>query len=114
MKTKLLTALLLAIAITGCQKQPEEATASQNADPVTQAQFDKSDKKIAKFLDQLENPNTPQEVRKQILCVDYPAEYKDSYMPALMKLSHDYTRIKLLADLDYILNYYKKKDDIQC
>lgn len=114
MKTKIFTALLITLSITGCQKEPEKATASQKTDPVAQAQFDKSDKKIAKYLDQLENPNTPQEVRKQILCVDYPAEYKNNYMPALMKLSHDYIRIKLLADLDYTLNYYKKKDNIRC
>jgi len=114
MKTITITALLLTLAITGCQKQPEEATTSQKTDPVAQAQFDNSDKKIAKFLDQLENPNTTQDVRKQILCNDYPTEYKDNYIPALMKLSLDYTRIKLLSDLNFTLNYYKKKDNIPC
>lgn len=115
MKTKIFSTLLLTLAITGCQKQPEKATASKKTDPVAQAQFDKSDAIISKYLDQLESPNTPQEVRKQILCKDYPTEYKDNYMPALLRLSPaEYTRAKLLKDLDIALDYYKKKDNIQC
>ena len=36
-------------------------------------------------------------------------------MPALMKLSPgEYTESKLIKDLDIALDYYKKKDNIQC
>lgn len=116
MKIKILSTLLLSLAISGCQKKPEEVTASQpkEADTFAQAQFEKSDKKIAKYLEQLEDPKTPQEVRKQILCKDYPTEYKENYMPALMRLSPNYTRIKLQSDLNYTLDYYKDGFEIKC
>lgn len=115
MKTKLLTALLLAIAITGCQKQPEDNKTSKAADPVAKAQFEKSDAIINKYLDQLESPNTTTEEKTRILCKDYPDEYKTNYMPALLRLAaKDYTSSKLLKDLDIALDYYKKKDNIHC
>ncbi len=42
------------------------------------AQFEESDRKIGEFLDQLDNPNTPQEVKVKILCHDYPEVYKNN------------------------------------
>lgn len=115
MKTKLLTTLLLTIAITGCQKQPEEAAAAAEIDPAAKAQFEKSDAIINTYLDKLDSAETSQAERTQILCKDYPTEYKTNYMPALLKLSPtEYTRAKLLTDLDIALDYYKKKDNIQC
>ncbi|MDI9720530.1 hypothetical protein QM294_06805 [Acinetobacter junii] len=115
MKRINLTILLLSLAITGCQKQPEEATASQKIDPVVKAQFEKSDAIINTYLDKLDSAETPQAKRIQILCKDYPTEYKTNYMPALLRLSPtEYTRAKLLKDLDIALDYYKKKDNVQC
>ena len=48
MKIKILSTLLLSLAISGCQKKPEEVPASQpkEADTIAQAQFEKSDKKL--------------------------------------------------------------------
>ena len=117
MKTKILISLFLTLAITGCQKQQEEAAASEPAkiDITAKAQFEQSDKKIEAFLNQLENPDTSQEVRTQILCKDYPGAYKKNYMPALLKLSPtDYTEKKLLLDLDSALDYYKKSFGVNC
>ncbi|WP_180113471.1 hypothetical protein [Acinetobacter sp. YH12073] len=115
MKTKILTPLLLTLAITGCQKQPEDNKTSKAADPVAKAQFEKSDGIINKYLDQLESPNTTIEEKTRILCKDYPDEYKTNYMPALLRLAaKDYTRSQLLKDLDIALDYYKKKDNVQC
>lgn len=115
MKTKIFTTLLLTLSITGCQKQPEEAAISQNPDPLTKVQFEKSDAIINTYLDKLDSAETPQAERTQILCKDYPTEYKTNYMPALLRLSPtEYTREKLLKDLDIALDYYKKKDNIQC
>ncbi|OTG62809.1 hypothetical protein B9T29_06200 [Acinetobacter sp. ANC 3903] len=115
MKTKIFTTLLLTLLITGCQKQPEQATASHNTDPEAKAQFEKSDAIINKYLDQLESPNTTIEEKTRILCKDYPTEYKTNYMPALLRLAaKDYTRSQLLEDLDIALDYYKKKDNVQC
>lgn len=115
MKIKILSTLFLTLTITGCQKQPEDTKTSKVADPVVKAQFEKSDAIINKYLDQLESPNTTIEDKTRILCKDYPDEYKTNYMPALLRLTaKDYTRSKLLKDLDIALDYYKKKDNVQC
>ena len=112
MKKIILTTLLLSLAITGCQKQQAEDTKSN--DSVT-TQFEKSDAVIGKYLDQLDDPNTAQDTRIQILCKDYPQEYKTNYMPALLKLSPtDYTEEKLLKDLEIALDYYKDNFKIEC
>ncbi len=115
MKTKLLTTTLFLIILTGCDKQPDQAITESSTNQTITAQFEQSDEKITKYLDQLDDPNTTQEVRIQILCKDYPAEYKTNYMSALMKLSPgEYTESKLIKDLDIALDYYKQKDNIQC
>ena len=114
MKTKLLTTTLFLIILTGCDKQPDQAITESSTNQTITAQFEQSDEKITKYLDQLDDPNTTQEVRIQILCKDYPAEYKTNYMSALMKLSPgEYTESKLIKDLDIALDYYKQKDNIQ-
>ncbi|CAM4294936.1 hypothetical protein [Acinetobacter pragensis] len=112
MKTKLIIALLLAISITGCQKQQAE-------DPKTHAaaetQFKKSDIIIGSYLDKLDSPNTSKAEQINIICKDYPTEYKTNYMPSLLKLQpNDYTEAQLLKDLDIALNYYKEKLSITC
>ena len=116
MKIRLLTTALILIMLTGCDKQPEQAAAAEHSNnPNITAQFEQSDDKINKLLDQLDDPNTVQNARIQILCKDYPTEYKENYMTALLKLSPtDYTETKLLKDLDIALNYYKEKDSIHC
>ena len=109
MKSKIRTALLLSIAITGCQQQSEEAIVSEPAvDPGVKAQFEESDAKIEQFLNQLDNPDTKQKVRKQVLCTNYPSEYKKNYIPALLKLSpKNYTtEVMLLSDLEKALDGY--------
>ena len=115
MKTITLTLVLLSSIISGCQKQPDPAAAEPKQDTATIKQFDEADTKIGKFLDQLDNPNTSLEVRKQILCVDYPNVYIQQYAPALLKLSpNDYTPDKLDRDLAIALDYYKDKFNIRC
>lgn len=102
---KIIFTTLLALTITGCNR-PSEQTISD---------FEASDEKISKYLDQLDDPNTSTDQKKKILCTDYPLEYKENYMPNLLKISpQDYTKEKLLADLDTALNYYKEKENIRC
>ena len=114
MKTKILTTTLLLITLTGCDKQPEPLT-SEPSNPTITAQFEQSDEKIGKYLDQLDDPNTTQDARIQILCKDYPAEYKENYMPALLKLSPtEYSEVKLLKELEIALDFYKTSSDIKC
>ncbi len=115
MKTKIFSTLLLILSITGCQKQPDQSASTSTPDPVAKAQFEKSDAIINTYLDKLDSAETPQVKRIHILCKDYPTEYKTNYMPALLKLSPtEYTRAQLLKDLDIALDYYKKKDNVQC
>lgn len=112
MKKRILTTLLLSVLIIGCQKQQAEDPKENNT---ATAQFEKSDTVIGKYLDRLDDPNTAQDARIQILCKDYPAEYKTNYMSALLKLQpNEYTEAKLLADLESALDYYKKKLVIKC
>lgn len=114
MKTKILTTTLLLITLTGCDKQPEPLT-SEPSNPTITAQFEQSDEKIGKYLDQLDDPSTPQDTRIQILCKDYPTEYKKNYMPALLKLSPtEYSEVKLLKELEIALDYYKNSYEINC
>ena len=118
MKIKILITTLLLIILTGCNNQSKVAEASNSTEidsSIENTKFEKSDKKISKFLDQLDDPNTTQEARIQILCKDYPVEYKTNYMPSLLRLSPgEYTESTLIKDLDIALDYYKKKDNIQC
>ena len=118
MKTKILTTTLFLIILTGCDNQSKvvEATNSEETDSsIANAQFEKSDKRINKYLDQLDDPNTTQDARIQILCKDYPVEYKTNYMPSLLRLSPgEYTEAKLLSDLESALDYYKDSFEIKC
>lgn len=117
MKKIALATILLSLVITGCQKQLEPANAieTKQEQSITNKQFEEADLRISKFLDQLDNPTTSLEVKKQILCVDYPNVYIQQYSPALLKLSpNDYTLDKLDQDLEIALNYYKHEYKIHC
>lgn len=115
MKRIILTPILLVVNLTGCNHQPDPAASEPKQDTATIKQFDEANTKIGKFLDQLDNPNTSLEVRKQTLCVDYPYVYIQHYAPALVKLSpNDYAQDKLDHDLAITLNYYKHKFNIRC
>ena len=114
MKTKIFITTLFLISLTGCEKS-KPTTSEPSSDTTITAQFEQSNDKIHQFIDQLDDPDTPQDVRIQILYKDYSTEYKTNYMPSLMKLSSaEYTEGKLINDLDIALGYYKKKDNIQC
>ncbi|MCR6567837.1 hypothetical protein [Acinetobacter baumannii] len=111
MKLKNLTMMLCVALLSGCTKQAE----SEAPQIDYKAQFEESDRKIGEFLDQLDNSNTPQEVKVKILCHDYPEVYKKQYMPALIKVSpKPYTEEKLLSDLKSATDYYKGTLGIKC
>lgn len=112
MKKIILTSLLITLTITGCQKQ--QAEDPKTNDTIT-AQFEKSDILIGNYLDKLDNPNTPKAEQIDIICKEYPTEYKTNYMPALLKLQPNaYTEAQLLKDLDIALDYYKEKLSVTC
>ncbi|WP_034590194.1 hypothetical protein [Acinetobacter variabilis] len=53
MKISLFIIALLALAITGCQKQ--QADVSAEPDPAVKAQFEKSDARLSAYLDKLDS-----------------------------------------------------------
>ncbi|MDC4255339.1 hypothetical protein NQ622_15410 [Acinetobacter baumannii] len=111
MKLKFLTMMLCVALLSACTKQAE----SEAPQIDYKAQFEESDRNIDEFLDQLDNPNTPQEVKVKILCHDYPDVYKKQYMPALIEVSpKPYTEEKLLSDLKSATDYYKGTLGIKC
>lgn len=114
MKIKILTTALLFTILTGCD-QPPKPTITESSNRMITAKFEQSDEKIGKYLDQLDDPNTTQNTRIQILCKDYPNEYKTNYMPALLKLSPtEYSEAKLLKELEIALDYHKNSYEIKC
>jgi len=115
MKIRLITIALFLIALIGCENPPDQATSDSLSNITITAQFEQSGKKINKYLDKLYPPSTPQDARIQILCKDYPTEYKENYMPTLLKLSPKiYTKTELQSDLNYVLDSYKADFNIKC
>ncbi|MGO1157972.1 hypothetical protein ACTL4S_03945 [Acinetobacter lwoffii] len=111
MKTITLTALLLSLAFTGCEKQLNE-----DIDPITTTTaLENSDNILSKYIEKLDSEFTTQDVRIKIICRDYPREYQKNYMTNLLKLSPgEYSEATLLADMDVVLDHYKEIDAIQC
>ena len=69
---------------------------------------------ITAFVDKLDSA-APITKKKQIAFIYLPKEYKNNYIPALTKSNRGtYTEENLLSDMNQTLNYYKKKDNIQC
>ncbi|WP_151752080.1 hypothetical protein [Acinetobacter bereziniae] len=99
MKSKILTALSLALPISSCQKEPEAPSDSESK---LSTQFERSDRAIEGFFDKL----APMAEKKQIVCVDFLAEYKNNYIPASLNTAgNTYTEEKLLSDLKQALDY---------
>lgn len=105
---KKLLLIFLTTMIIGCEKQPEIQNEKASE------KFDAADQKISGFLDLLDNPDADKEAQKKALCEDYPKVYEKEYMPALMKLSTQDTKEKLLSDLKITTDYYSQKLGIIC
>ncbi|MBP8005294.1 MAG: hypothetical protein KAZ18_00075 [Acinetobacter sp.] len=105
---KKLIFICLITLIVGCQKQPELV------DQQASAKFEEADQQVTSFLDLLDDPEADKDKQKEVLCVKYPKVYEQEYMPALLKLSHDYTADILLGDLKVATDYYKEKLEIVC
>ena len=121
LKNQIFSVLCLTLGLAACQKPTEEVSAAEatstqtDAIQTTQAAFTQSDEKIGHFLDQLDATNTSIKEKTQILCQDYPQEYKNHYMPAMLKLAaQDYTQEKMLNDLQISIDYYSEKLNITC
>ena len=119
-KLKILSFIFFATILTACQQPNDDAAAaeSQNADLTTEQatqQFEQSDAQISQYLDVLDAPRISIKEKTQVLCHDYPHEYKTNYMPAMLKLAaQDYTQDKMLNDLKIAQDYYKEKLKIEC
>lgn len=105
---KKLILICLTTMIIGCEKQPEVLNEKASE------KFDAADQKISEYLDILDNPSAGKEAQKKVLCEDYPKVYEKEYVPALMKLSTQDTKEKLLNDLKITTDYYSQKLGIKC
>ncbi len=124
MHIKLLSLVVASSALMACQKPTEDANAesispnhqSRNAQLDTpQQRFAHADEKISYYLDQLDSANTTLDVKQQVLCIDYPNEYKNNYIPAMLEIApQEYTTEKMLNDLHISQDYYAEKLSIQC
>ena len=101
--------ICLTTLIVGCDKQTEKVDNSS-----IQQQFDESDEKIEGFLDILDDPNADKELQRKVLCTDYPKVYEQEYLPALLKLSNDEPKEKLIDDFKITTDYYSQKLGIKC
>lgn len=110
MKRIILTTLLLSLTFTGCQKQQ---ASNVDLDAVTTA-LEKSDSILGVYIEKLDSEFTTQDVKVKIVCRDYPHEYQTNYAPNMLKLNSNYTEPALLADMDLIMDHYKKRDSIRC
>jgi hypothetical protein len=54
------------------------------------------------------------ELRKKIICEDYPEVYFKEYVPAFIKIAPENTKEQLAQDLKLALDFYKKKDNVVC
>ena len=101
--------ICLTTLIVGCEKQPEKVDNSS-----IQQQFDESDKRIEGFLDILDDRNADKDLQRKVLCSDYPKVYEQEYLPALLKLSNDESKEKLIDDFKITTEYYSQKLKIVC
>jgi len=110
MKRKILPILLVPFLYTSCYRtSPED-------DPKSiVTNIEKSKNILALHVEQLDSSLTSLEIKKRIICKDYPDEYKLRYIPNMMKLnSIKHIESNLLKEMDEILDYYKQREQIQC
>jgi len=98
------------VALVSCTKQVE----NRALPPSVEAQFMSADKVIGKMLGDLNNRDIPLQRKQEILCNTYPEVYKKQYMPALLKLSPNYTEEILLRDFEAVISFYEKAFVINC
>jgi len=102
--------LVISLNLVSCTKQVE----NRALPPSVEAQFMSADKEIGKMLDDLNNRDIPLQRKQEILCNTYPEVYKKQYMPALLKLSQNYTEEILLRDFEAVISFYEKAFVINC
>ncbi|RPE28318.1 hypothetical protein EC846_2764 [Acinetobacter sp. BIGb0102] len=113
MRIKVISLVIFAAMMIGCQKQSEQEKESANLD--AKVQFAEADQKISEYLDLLDDHNADKEQQTQVLCKEYPMLYETKYMPALLRISpNDYSKETLLKDLKLAMEYYESKLQIDC
>ncbi|MFK7275251.1 hypothetical protein [Acinetobacter baumannii] len=107
----LYSCLLISLSFVGCTKQAETKPLPHSVEE----QFINASQQIDTMLDALENREVALNVKRGILCKDYPEVYKKQYMPALLMLSPKiYTKETLLRDYEAVISFYKKTFVVNC
>lgn len=114
--------LCLAIAIfisfaAGCEKKDVVIQSTSSSEPQTQSlnSFEEADHKLSFLTDQIENTTLSTSQRQKVLCIEYPKTYQEEYMPAFLALQPaDTSQEKLIQEMQFTLNYYQQRFDINC
>ncbi|MEN8991927.1 hypothetical protein ABD624_08150 [Avibacterium paragallinarum] len=100
---------LITFGIFGCY-EPEQP------DPEREqllSEYKELDSKFMWYQAQLTGPATENELRKQIICNDFPVTYEQEYKPLMIKLE-DTHETNHSTDLLNAFDSYKSEYNIQC
>lgn len=100
---------LITFGIFGCYE-------AEKVDPEREKlllQFKDLDSTFMSYQAQLVAPSTPNEIRKQIICNEFPFTYEQEYMPLMIKLDGTHEN-EHSTDLINAFDTYKTKYNIQC
>ena len=100
---------LITFGIFGCY-EPEQI------DPEREQlllEYKELDLKFMWYQAQLAGPATENELRKQIICNDFPVTYEQEYKPLMIKLGQN-DEVNTPDEIVETFNSYKTKYNIQC
>lgn len=112
--------LICVLLISACSNRIEVSNQAINSPRAKELMIilDNLDLHFEKILSSLESKDVKPEVKKKILCTEFPDLYKTKYIAATLEYrnltTQSITKDELLNDLENITNGYSKKLNIQC
>lgn len=100
--------ICLTVLIVGCTQQVSLG------ERVAKKHLAEANKKIEAFLVILNDPLAEKDDQEYVLCLNYPKIYKYEFLPAMLKLSNDEPKEKLIDNLKITTEYYSQKLKIVC
>ncbi len=100
--------ICITVLIAGCNQQ------FNFGERVAKKHLAEANRKIEYFLVVLDDPLADKDDQEYILCFDYPKIYKYEFVPAMLKLSDDEPKEKLIDEFKNTTEYYTQKLKIVC
>jgi len=111
MKKAVLSTLLLLLNLTACKEHKLDSIDS----PLNSTSFKSSKSLLTVYTAKLDSEFTGLRIRYHILCSDYSYDHKTNYLPNLLKFaSGNYDELGLMADLNIVLDHYKRRNITRC